>query len=238
MNRVGADSANRGFPSIDFGRRIRFSGSPLFPILNGSRSKLVEDHAMSTGFPFFMSGAAEERLRSKWGWFLVLGILLILAGAVAISRPAISTLTVVELIGYLLLFGGGVEIASGIWAGSWGGFFLHLLCGLLYLFLGAFVIERPLENALIYTYILAIFFVASGLVRMVMSLAHRFHGWGWMFFSGLITFALGIMIWRQWPEAALWVIGTFVGIDLIFVGWSWVMLGAAMKSLPATTAAR
>jgi uncharacterized membrane protein HdeD (DUF308 family) len=188
---------------------------------------------MSAGFPFFMSGAAEDRLRSKWGWFLFLGILLILAGTVAIMRPAIATLSVVELVGYLLLFGAGVEIASGIWAGAWGGFFLHLLCGLLYLFFGALILEKPVEFAAASTLVMAVFFVISGLVRMVFSLTHRFHGWGWMFFSGVVTFALGVMVWRQWPDATFWVIGTLVGIDLIFIGWSWVMLGAAMKSAPA-----
>ena len=44
---------------------------------------------MSTGFPFFMSAVADEAqaLRRKWGWFLVLGILLILGGSAAIAAP-------------------------------------------------------------------------------------------------------------------------------------------------------
>jgi uncharacterized membrane protein HdeD (DUF308 family) len=187
---------------------------------------------MSSGFPFFMSGAAEDHLRRKWGWFLFLGVLLILAGTFALSRPAIATFSVVEVVGYLLLFSAGVEIASGIWAGGWGGFFLHLLGGLLYLFLGALIVEKPVEFAAASTLILAVFFVASGLVRMVFSLTHRFHGWGWMFVSGLVTFALGVMVWRHWPSDTFWLIGTLVGIDLIFIGWSWVMLGLAMRSLP------
>lgn len=189
---------------------------------------------MSTGFPYFMAGAAEARLRRNWGWFLVLGVLLILGGAAAISYPLMATLTTVTFFGYLLLFGAGVEIASGIWTGTWGGFFLHLLGGLLYLFLGVLFLDRPGITAAVYTLVLAIFFVAGGLVRMIFALTHRFHGWGWMFVSGLITFALGVMIWRSWPADTLWVIGLFLGIDLIFIGWSWVMLGLAVKSLPAT----
>jgi uncharacterized membrane protein HdeD (DUF308 family) len=189
---------------------------------------------MSTGFPL-MAGAVEGRLRRNWGWFLVLGILLILAGVCAMRAPFMASFATVNVVGYLLLFGAGIEIASGIWTGTWGGFFLHLLGGLLYLFLGALILDRPLEAMAVYTLILAMFFVASGLVRMVFSLTHRFHGWGWMFLSGLVTFALGIMVWRQWPEAALWVIGLFVGIDLIFIGLSWVMLALAVRSLPATT---
>ena len=135
---------------------------------------------MSAGFPYFMTGTAAEHLRSKWGWFLFLGILLVLAGVCAIGHPTIATFSVIQVVGFLLLFGAGVEIASAIWAGRWGGFLLHLLTGLLYLFLGAFIIDRPAENALLYTLILAVFFVASGLVRMIFSLMHRFHGWGWM----------------------------------------------------------
>jgi uncharacterized membrane protein HdeD (DUF308 family) len=186
---------------------------------------------MSAGFPL-MAGATQARLRRNWGWFLVLGILLILAGVAAIRAPFMASFATVKVTGYLLLFGAGVEIASGIWTGTWGGFFLHMLCGLLYLFLGIEILDRPLEAMAVYTLILAMFFVASGLIRAIYSLAHRFHGWGWMLLSGLVTFVLGVMIWRQWPEAALWVIGLFVGIDLIFIGWSWVMLALVVHSLP------
>jgi uncharacterized membrane protein HdeD (DUF308 family) len=189
---------------------------------------------MSTGFPYFMTGAAADPLRRRWGWFLILGLLLIFAGTAAISWPVTATLSVVEVVGYLLLFCAGVEIASGIWAGAWGGFFLHLLGGLFYLFLGALILEKPAEFAAASTLILAVFFVISGLVRMVFSLTHRFHGWGWMFLSGLVTFALGVMVWRHWPSDTFWLIGTLVGIDLIFIGWSWFMLAFAVRSLPAT----
>jgi uncharacterized membrane protein HdeD (DUF308 family) len=44
------------------------------------------------------------------------------------------------------------------------------------------------------------------------------------------------MIWKQWPEASLWVIGLFIGIDLIFTGWTWVMLALSVRKLgPAGT---
>jgi uncharacterized membrane protein HdeD (DUF308 family) len=188
---------------------------------------------MSAGFPYFMTSAAADPLRRRWGWFLFLGILLILAGAGAIAHPAIATLTAVQVVGYLMLFGAGVEIASGIWAGAWGGFFLHLLCGLLYLFLGSLILEKPGEFAAGGTLALAVFFVISGVVRMLFSITNRFHGWGWMLFSGLVTFVLGAMVWRHYPSDTFWFIGTLVGIDLIFVGWSWVMLGFAAKALPA-----
>jgi uncharacterized membrane protein HdeD (DUF308 family) len=62
---------------------------------------------------------------------------------------------------------------------------------------------------------------------------HRFSGWPWVVLNGVITLVLGVMIWRQWPESALWVIGLFLGIDLVFSGWTWVLLALAVRSIPA-----
>jgi uncharacterized membrane protein HdeD (DUF308 family) len=61
----------------------------------------------------------------------------------------------------------------------------------------------------------------------------RFHGWGWVLANGIVTLILGVLIWREWPESALWVIGMFVGIDMLFAGWSWVMTALAVRSVPA-----
>jgi uncharacterized membrane protein HdeD (DUF308 family) len=190
---------------------------------------------MSTGFPFFLSRLEEERqaLRRNWGWLVALGVVLVVVGILAISFPVISTLTTVTVFGVLLLFGAGAEVASAIWTQRWGGIFLHLLLGLLYFFVGVVLLERPLIGAETYTLLLAVFFVAGGLVRIIFALGHRFSGWGWTLFSGIITLILGVLIWRNLPEAGLWVIGTFIGIDLLFNGWSWVMLGLAVRNLPA-----
>jgi len=194
---------------------------------------------MSTGFPFFLSHLEEERqaLRGNWGWLLALGVLLIVVGGMAVSYPLMATLATVSFFGVLLLCGGGVEIASAIWARRWGGFFLHLFIGLLYFFVGVAILDRPAIGAAGYTLMLAVFFVAGGLLRIVFAIAHRFSGWGWTLVSGVVTLLLGMLIWRDLPESAFWVIGTFVGIDLIFNGWSWVMLGLALRSIPASKSA-
>jgi len=46
-----------------------------------------------------------------------------------------------------------------------------------------------------------------------------------------VTVALGAMIAAEWPVSAVWVIGTFVGIDLIFDGWSLIMAGLGAREL-------
>jgi uncharacterized membrane protein HdeD (DUF308 family) len=190
---------------------------------------------MSTGFPYFLSDAAAEAegLRRRWGWLVGLGAALILVGLLAVSYPVAATVTTVEVFGVLLLIGGAFEVAGGLWARGWGGFFLHLLCGMLSCFVGVVLLDRPLIGAEVYTVLLAVFFVASGLSRAVGSAARRYSGWGWGALSGAVTFVLGVMIWRQLPGSGLWVIGLFVGIDLLFSGWSWVMLGLAVRNFPA-----
>jgi uncharacterized membrane protein HdeD (DUF308 family) len=190
---------------------------------------------MSTVFPFFLSELREEAqaLRRHWGWFLALGIALIVIGMLAISYPVPASEWAIRIYGILLLVAGAVEIASVFWARRWSGFFLHLLSGLLYLFVGEVLLEHPDLGMMVITLLLAVLFFAGGVVRVVLALSRRPAGWGWSLLSGAISVLLGLMIWRQFPTSALWVIGTFVGIDLIFNGWSWVMLAVGLRQLPA-----
>jgi uncharacterized membrane protein HdeD (DUF308 family) len=46
---------------------------------------------------------------------------------------------------------------------------------------------------------------------------------------------LGLLIYKQWPASGLWVIGMFVGIDLVFNGWAWVMLALGLRQFKPTT---
>jgi uncharacterized membrane protein HdeD (DUF308 family) len=194
----------------------------------------------ATRFPYFLSAVGEEisGLRRNWGWLLALGIALIVVGMLAISFPGLATLATIQVFGFFLLIGAGVEIASGFWARRWGGFFLHLLCGLLYLFLGVVILEQPGLAAAAYTLMLAVFFFATGVIRIVFAVGQRFTGWGWTLLGGGVSVLLGVLILHNLPEATYWVIGTFVGIDLIFNGWSWVMLALAVRHLPSTETAR
>ena len=169
------------------------------------------------------------RLHSCWPWFFGLGILLIIAGACAIAVPHVMTQTAILVLGFLLVGGGVVQIVNAFVARSWRGFFVHLLAGMLHLLVGGLLIEHPLRAAEGLTLILAVAFLIGGAIRIVVTLLDRFPGWGWVMLNGAVTLFLGISIWRQWPESSTWVIGLFVGIDLLFNGWSWVMLGLLVK---------
>jgi uncharacterized membrane protein HdeD (DUF308 family) len=175
------------------------------------------------------------RLHKCWAWFLCLGVALVLMGAAAVSYAALATAVMVVVLGYLLLAGGIVEIVNTFLAGTWRGFFLHLLGGIVHLDLGGFMIDRPERTAEVLTVVLAVAFMVGGLFRIAGAVTRRFAGWPWVLLNGVVTPALGVLIWRQWPESAYWVIGLFAGIDLIFNGWSWIMLGLTVRAVAPRT---
>jgi uncharacterized membrane protein HdeD (DUF308 family) len=170
------------------------------------------------------------RLRKLWIWFVILGILLMAVGAVAIGAAFITTLASVVVFGILLLSGGVVQLVNAILARTWKGFFLHLFAGLLYIVVGGLMVEHPIRAAEGLTLMLAAAFLLGGAMRVIYALIQSFAGRGWVLINGFISVLLGIAIWRGWPESSLWVIGLFIGIDLVFNGWLWVMLGLMVKA--------
>lgn len=170
-------------------------------------------------------------LKKHWRWFLVLGIAMVVLGVVAISYACIVKVTMAAtvLFGFFLLAGGIGEIVHSFWVGRWSGMLLHLLVGVLYAFVGIMVIDQPETAAVQLTLLIAIFLMVTGIFRVVFAVAERFAGSGWVLLNGVVTFILGLMIYKQWPDSSLWVIGLFIGIDLIFNGISWIMLALGLQ---------
>ena len=52
-----------------------------------------------------------------------------------------------------------------------------------------------------------------------------------MFFSAVLGVILGYMLLSEWPLPGVWAVGTLVGIDLLFSGFSIVAVGSAARSL-------
>ena len=172
---------------------------------------------------------AASQVRQFWGWFLFLGILQILAGIVAVSFAFSATLVSVVTLGVVLLVAAGGQIAASVLARDWGGFLLFLLLGLLYTVAGVMMIRQPLLAAEGLTLMLAATFLVGGVFRVIVALVERFPSRGWVLFNGIVTFILGILIWQQWPGSGLWVLGMFVGIDLIMNGVTWSVLAVGTR---------
>jgi uncharacterized membrane protein HdeD (DUF308 family) len=175
---------------------------------------------------------ASQELRRHRGWFVALGVALVVLGVVALGAVGLVTLASVLLFGWLLLIGGIMQIVHAFRVRRWGGFPRHLLGGVLSLVVGLLIARNPVAGAASLTLLLAAFFMVGGIFRIGAALSFHFPGRGWAVLSGVVTLLLGIMIWSEWPASGVWVIGTFVGIDLIFDGWSLVMTGMAARQLP------
>jgi uncharacterized membrane protein HdeD (DUF308 family) len=175
-------------------------------------------------------------LRRSWGWFLVLGILEIILGTVAVGASFFATLVTVVFFGWLLLVGGILSAGHAFWRKQWKGFFFELATGILYVVAGLMMVGNPLAAAATLTLLIAMFLLIQGIFRIIVALSGHLEHWGWVMLNGIITAGLGIMIWRQWPSSALWVIGLFIGIEMILYGWSLVMLSLIAKGavVPAT----
>ncbi|HVS38042.1 MAG TPA: DUF308 domain-containing protein, partial [Gemmataceae bacterium] len=94
------------------------------------------------------------------------------------------------------------------------------------------MIARTDEGAAAFTLLAAGCLLVSGVFRVVLAVYQRFDGWGWVLLNGVVSFILGAAIWRHWPSSSEWVIGLFLGIEMLFGGWSWVMLALRLRSLP------
>jgi uncharacterized membrane protein HdeD (DUF308 family) len=173
-----------------------------------------------------------DALRGNWFWFVILGVSLVVLGVVALGSVVIASLAAAAVIGVLLLLGGAGEVVGAFWCRGWSGFFLELLSGVLSIVVGLLFLRAPGGALAALTLLIASFLMVSGIFKIVTAVSYRFAAWGWSLAGGLIDVLLGVMIWQEWPTSALWVIGLFVGINLVFRGVNWVALGLALRSLP------
>ncbi len=175
-------------------------------------------------------------LREHWLLLLILGIGLALIGTLAIISTFIATLATVTFFGTLLFVGAVIQVVNAVTCRNWRGFIVYLLAGILYGVVGMIMMNHPLAAAAGLTLMLAAAFMVGGIIRIVVAAVEHFHGWPWVMLNGFINLFLGIYIWRHFPESAFWVIGLFVGIDLIFCGWSWIFLALGIRGAFPTKA--
>jgi uncharacterized membrane protein HdeD (DUF308 family) len=162
---------------------------------------------------------------------LLLGIVLALGGLVVLGDVVLATVISAIIIGIVLVISGAFEIFYAVWAGGWRGFIWHTLLGISYIVFGCVLISQPAAGSLILTWIIGAVLLVSGVIRAVLSFRQAGTG-GWLvFISGLFGFLGGILILAHWPDSGLWVIGTFLGIDLILHGVSWIVIALRPRSV-------
>jgi uncharacterized membrane protein HdeD (DUF308 family) len=176
-------------------------------------------------------GMAIERLEGKWASITGFGVLLVVLGFAALAFSLVATIATVTLNGLLFLVAGAAEIAIGMHARSWSLFFLWVIGGILYLAVGVICIVNPVFVSVVLTLLLGAGLIAAGLVRFF--LAFRLPPVQprlLVFVAAAVTVLLGLVIVSHWPTDSIYVLGTLLGVDLLFHGAGWVSFGLGLHA--------
>jgi len=94
--------------------------------------------------------------------------------------------------------------------------------------------SKPVTGLASLTLALAVYLFAEGIFEFILSFAlGPLPGSSWLMLDGIVTLILAVMIWRTWPTSAEWVIGTLVGVSMLFSGLTRLMLLLAARRMVA-----
>jgi uncharacterized membrane protein HdeD (DUF308 family) len=166
-----------------------------------------------------MRNAMRDTVRRHSSWYLLQSALMILGGILALVYPVISSVALVLLIGWLLIFSGAVQAISLIGARNVPHFWLQLVSVVLSIIVGFLFLRNPGEALITLTLLLVVFFMVEGISKVIFSLTIRpFPNWGWVLLSGIIGIALSVYLWSAMPITAVWLLGVLLGIQLVSEG--------------------
>jgi uncharacterized membrane protein HdeD (DUF308 family) len=184
---------------------------------------MTSDHSNGLGVP-------NQELRAKWGWFVAIGILMLIAGVLAMANLFLATVVSVFYVGALMLIGGIFQIVHAFSVKSWGGLAWWLFSGLLYAAAGIIAFANPILASSVLTLLLAAALLAAGAMRIWVGLENRQRrNWGWIVAAGVVTALAGLIIAIGWPVNSLFVLGIFLAFDLLFQGATLTAFGFALK---------
>jgi uncharacterized membrane protein HdeD (DUF308 family) len=176
-------------------------------------------------------GSAVEPLRAKCGWIIALGVVYIIVGLIALSSVAFATTVSVFLVGIMMMVAGVTEVINAFQFKSWAKFILWILLGVFYVVAGFLALENPLLTAALLTLMLGCFLIASGVMRVILAFSMKVGtSWFLVVLSGLITLLVGGVIVAHWPVSSPYLLGIFLGFDLLFTGFGWLMIGLGLRS--------
>jgi uncharacterized membrane protein HdeD (DUF308 family) len=170
------------------------------------------------------------------GWYLVAAVLFILLGIFAIIEPGVAAIGVTLLVGWMLVIGAVFHFIAAFKGGGAKQVIFQILVGILYAIGGFYFLTHTLMATGTLTLLLAGIFLAEGVIEIISYFRLRKEGAsGWLILNGIITLALGALIWFHWPSSTVWAIGTLVGVNLLMTGISRLMFGLAIRKMVGST---
>lgn len=173
---------------------------------------------------------ARRIARESVGWSIALSILLIIAGLIALAAPLLAGVLVETVIAWLLIFGGIAHLVLAFHVRGAGAHLWEALIGVLYIIAGLFLFLHPLAGLVSLTLFLGAYLLMKGIFELIAGFTLRgVAGGGWLFLDAIISIILALFIWLHLPYAASWVIGTLIGVAILFSGISRLALALAAR---------
>ncbi len=172
-----------------------------------------------------------DTVRENRGWFIGLGVAFMVLGVLGILLPFIASLFTTLVIGWLMVIGGVLQGMHAVQNRRWAGWGWALLGAAILVIAGLLVVAFPVTGTLTLTLILAAFFAAQGVLKIIRAVQHKkMPAWGWFLFDGILSLGLGILILAGWPSTAVWALGLLVGVDLLFGGSTMLFIGLGARA--------
>ncbi|RTE87977.1 HdeD family acid-resistance protein [Bradyrhizobium sp. LVM 105] len=173
----------------------------------------------------------------KRGWVFALGVVYLITGFVALGSVALATVASVVLVGVMMIAAGVAEVINAIQVKTWGKFLLWALLGALYIVAGLVTFDNPTLAAVLLTLALGASLVAASIMRLILAFSmKRATPRSWLAISGVITLLIGSLILARWPINSVYILGLFLGVDLVVAGASWIGVSFGLRRSPIVKA--
>lgn len=170
-------------------------------------------------------------------WSIVLSTLMMVTGVLAIVLPWAAGVVATVFFGWLFVFSGVTHFVFAWHTRGTGSLLWELLVGVVYVVAGTYLLLNPVTGMVSLTLGLAIYLFAEGLLEFILGFRLRpMAGSGWLFVDGVITLLLAVLILRTWPLDSAWVLGTLLGVSMLFSGMARLMISLAARRLVSALA--
>ena len=178
--------------------------------------------------------ATRETIRKRSIWFMIQGGFLVLAGVIALLSPIFASTFFIVFLGWMLVIAGVIQAIGLIGATQVHYFWLQMISAVLAALVGFMLITRPDAGLLAAALLMVAYFMVDGLQRVVFALMIRpMRNWVWMLLSGILGVVLALILVWHLPDAASWLIGILLGIELISVGGAMAFLAWDLRRATA-----
>jgi uncharacterized membrane protein HdeD (DUF308 family) len=174
--------------------------------------------------------AVRDTIRKRSLLFLIQGGVMVLAGVLALIFPALASAGLLTLLGWLLILSGAVEIISLFGATKVPYFWLQLVTVTLQIIVGLLLISHPEAGLVAVTFLMLVLFLVGGITRVVFALMIRpMNDWVWVLVSGLVAIGCALVLFADLPEAASWLLGVLLGVQLIAIGGAQALMAWRLR---------